>query len=370
MARLFRILLTFVIIAALAGGGYFWLQKRGQEEEPFKLVEVERGSITEKAIAVGQIEPRLKFEVKSKISGIVKRCAVEVGDRVAPGDPLFEIVPDPTPTELVEAQRRVEAARSAFKLAESNWKRSSELAREGIVAKDQEDVRLEAYELARIELETAQDNMELVRKGRIAGRGREMESIIRSPAAGIVLAREVDPGDPVVPLTSFQEGTVMATVADMSDLIFEGTVDEIDVGKLKVGVPARLNIGALPGEPVTGYLSRIAPQAQEEEGARLFEVEIELHEVDDTDLILRAGYSATADLIIREKTDILTIPERLVLFEDDGAKAFVEVPPQVEGGEPERIEIATGLSDGLNIEVVNGLEEGAEVVERPPREIF
>ena len=370
MARLFRVLLTFLIVAAVAVGGYFWLQKRGQEEDPYKLVEVERGSITEKAIAVGQIEPRLKFEVKSKISGIVKRCAVEVGDRVEPGDPLFEIVPDPTPTELVEAQSRVDAANSAYKRAEANWKRSSELAEQGIIATEEEDERREAFELARIELEGAKDNLELIRKGRIAGRGREMESIIRSPAAGIVLEREVDPGDPVVPLTSFQEGTVMATVADMSDLIFEGTVDEIDVGKLEVGVPARLNIGALPGKAVTGYLSRIAPQAQEEEGARLFEVEIELHEVDDSELVLRAGYSATADLVIREKTDILTVPERLVLFEDDGAKAFVEVPPKTPGGEPEKIAVATGLSDGLNIEIVDGVGEGDQVIERPPREIF
>ena len=129
MARLFKILVLFLIVAGAVTGVYFWLQGRKQAEAPFELVEVERGSITEKAIAVGQIEPRLKFEVKSKISGIVKRCAVEVGDRVEPGDPLFEIVPDPTPSELVEAQRRVEAAQSAYNRAQSDWNRSSELAR-------------------------------------------------------------------------------------------------------------------------------------------------------------------------------------------------------------------------------------------------
>ncbi len=370
MARLFKILVLFLIVAAGVTGAYFWLQGRKQAEPPFKLVEVERGSITEKAIAVGQIEPRLKFEVKSKISGIVKRCAVEVGDRVEPGDPLFEIVPDPTPSELVEAQRRVEAAQSAYNRAQSDWNRSSELARQGIIATEEEDARRESFELANIELSTAQDNFELIREGRIAGRGKQMESIIRAPAAGIVLQREVDPGDPVVPLTTFQAGTVMATVADMSDLIFNGTVDEIDVGKLKVGVPARLNIGALPGEPVTGYLSRIAPQAKEEEGARLFEVEIELHEVENPEIVLRAGYSSTADLIIREKTDVLIAPERLVLFEEDGAKAFVELPPETPEGEPRKVEIQTGLSDGLNIEVTAGIDEGAELVERPPREIF
>jgi len=370
MKRLLKILFAFLVMAAIVVAGYFWLQKNRQKEAPFELIAVERGSITEKAIAVGQIEPRLKFEVKSKISGIVKRCAVEVGDRVEPGDPLFEIVPDPTPTELVEAQRRVQAAESAYRRAESDWKRSTELAKQGIIATEEQDARRESFELARIELEGAQDSLELVREGRIWGGGRGMESIIRAPAAGIVLQREVDPGDPVVPLTTFQEGTVMATVADMSDLIFNGTVDEIDVGKLKVGVPARLNIGALPGEEVTGYLSRIAPQAKEEEGARLFEVEIELHEVKNPEIVLRAGYSSTADLIIREKNEILLIPERLVLFEEDGAKAFVELPPGTPEGEPEKVEIVAGLSDGLNIEIISGLSEGDEIIQRPPREIF
>lgn len=370
MKRLLKLLFIFLILAAAVIAGYFWLQKNRQKEAPFELFAAERGSITEKAIAVGQIEPRLKFEVKSKIPGIVKRCAVEVGDRVEPGDPLFEIVPDPTPTELVEAQRRVQAAESAYKRADSDWQRSSQLAEQGIIATEEKDARREAFELARIELDGAKDSLELVREGKISGRGRQMESVIRAPAAGIVLERPIDPGDPVVPLTTFQEGTVMATIADMGDLIFNGTVDEIDVGKLKVGVPARLNIGALPGEEVTGYLSRIAPQAKEEEGARLFEVEIELHEVKNPEVVLRAGYSSTADLIIREKNDILLIPERLVLFEEDGAKAFVELPPETPEGEPRKSEITAGLSDGLNVEVMSGLSEGDEVVQRPPRDIF
>ena len=370
MAKILKILVALVIVGAIVVGGYFWLQSRGDDDGELQLVEVERGSITEKAVAVGQIEPRLRFEVKSKISGIVKRCAVDVGDRVETGDPLFEIVPDPTPGELVEAERRLEAAKSAYNRAAADWQRSQDLAGQGIISNEEADARRESFELAKIELDSARDSLELTRQGRIAGRGREMESIIRAPAAGIVLERNVDPGDPVVPLTSFQEGTVMAAVADMSDLIFKGTVDEIDVGKLAAGVPARLNIGALPGEKVTGRLSRIAPQAKEEEGARLFEVEIELDPPEDPEMVLRAGYSSTADLVIREKTDIVLLPERLVLFENDGADTFVEIPSPEPDGEPRKVAIVTGLSDGLNIEVVSGLEEGAQVVERPPREIF
>lgn len=368
MGRILKILLVLIVVAAIGGAGYAWYKSRGEKGEEFKLVAVEKGSIVEKAIAIGQIEPRLEFKVKSKISGIVKRTAVEIGDSVAAGDALFEIAPDPTPTELVEAQRRLDAARSAHTRAEAAWKRAEELAKQGITPADELDTQRETFELAKIELASAQDNLDLTRKGRIAGRGRSMESIIRAPAAGIVLARNVDPGDPVVPLTSFQEGTELATVADMDDLIFRGTVDEIDVGKLDLGVEARLKVGALPDAMVTGRLARIAPQAREDEGARLFDVEIELDPA--AGVLLRAGYSANADLIIREKTDILLIPERLVSFEDEGTKTFVEIPGQGPEAEPERIEIQTGLSDGLNIEVVSGLEEGQEVIQRPPRDVF
>jgi HlyD family secretion protein len=150
--------------------------------------------------------------------------------------------------------------------------------------------------------------------------------------------------------------------------MFKGTVDEIDVGKLDAGVPARLKIGALPEATVTGRVTRIAPQAREEEGARLFDIEIELDPADD--VWLRAGYSANADLVIREKNDVLIIPERLVLFEDDGATTFVEIPPKDPGGEPTKVPVVTGLSDGLNIEIVSGLEEGDSVVQRPPRDIL
>ena len=368
MGRILKILAILVVIAGLGGAGYAWFQNRDSGEEEFKLIAVERGGITEKAVAIGQIEPRLEFKVKSKIPGIVKRCAVEVGDRVQTGDALFEIVPDPTPTELVEAQRRIDAAQSAFTRAESAWKRTQELAREGITPADEVDNKREGFELTRIELASAQDNLELIRKGRIAGRGRSMESVIRAPAAGIVLVRNVDPGDPVVPLTSFQAGTELATIANMGDLIFRGTVDEIDVGKLEVGVEARLKVGALPGAVVTGRLTRIAPQAKEEEGARLFDVEIEIEPTEG--VMLRAGYSANADLVITEKQDILLIPERLVMFEDEGAKTFVELPGEGEDAEPRKIEIEAGLSDGLNIEVVSGLAEGDEVIQRPPRDIF
>lgn len=367
MSRVIKILIALAIVSGGAVGAYAWLRGRDTGTGGLKFVDVATGSITEKAVAVGKIEPRLKFHVKSKISGIVRRCVVEVGDPVRPGDALFDIVPDPTPAELVEAERRVQLAQAAFDRAAADHGRASELSMSGILSRGDFDARQEAFDQTRISLEQSKDNLELIKKGRVVGGGAGMESIIRATAGGTLLERLVNPGDPVVPLTTFQAGTELATIADMRDLVFKGTVDEIDVGKLAVGLSARLRIGALPDATVTGTLSRIAPQATEKDNARLFEVEIELGK--DQQAVLRAGYSATADLVIREKKDILVVPERLVTFEDGGKKASVEIPGEGPKAQPKKVDIKTGLSDGLNVEVLSGLQKGDKVVERPPKEI-
>ncbi len=367
MKRMVRILVTLVIISAAALGAYAFLHGRESGDDGLKLVDVARGAITEKAVAVGQIEPRLKFHVKSKISGNVKRCAAEVGQIVSPGDPLFEIVPDPTPSEIIDAERRVEMTQAAFDRAAADFGRAEELSRSGVLARGDYDARREAYEQTRISLAQAKDSLEMLRKGRVTGGSAGLESVVRAPAGGTLLERLVNPGDPVVPLTSYQAGTDLATIADMRDLVFKGTVDEIDVGKLKVGLPVRFRIGALPDAKVTGRLSRIAPQAKEKDNAKLFEVEIELDPSAST--VLRAGYSANADVVIREMEDVLLVPERLVTFEDGGKKASVEVPGIGPKDPPRKVEIKTGLSDGLNVEVASGLKQGDKVVQRPPKEI-
>ena len=367
MVKVVKILLVFILLAAGVVGGYAWVQNRKLDDKGYTLITVTRGDITEKAVAVGQIEPRLKFDIKSKISGIVRKCPVQVGDHVKAGDPIFEISPDPTPSELLEAERQVESAKSAYNRAKTDWQRSRELNKKGLESQDKLDSKQETYEQARIDLNSASDRLQLIQEGHVSGRGEKMETIVRSPSAGIVLERLVNPGDSVVPLTSYQAGTKLATIADMSDLIFKGTVDEIDVGKLKAGLPVRLKIGALPDKVVTGHLSRIAPQAKEKDNAKLFEVEIELDP--HKGVLLRAGYSANAGIVIREKQDILFIPERLVIFEEQGAKTFVEVPGNGPDAEPQKISVQTGLSDGLNIEITSGLKEGDQVVQRPPREI-
>ena len=371
MAKLLKILLGLVLLAGAATGVYAYSRGSKKADGGMKLVDAQVASITEKAIAVGQIQPRQKFSVKSKISGIVRVCRVQVGDKVKAGDALFEIGPDPTPLELTGVDRAVESATATFQRAQLDFDRAQEMFRQGITPKSDVDQKRETFELAKVALNKAEQDRDLTRKGSLAKTATTgLESIIRAPAAGTILTRLVNPGDPIVPLTSYQPGTEMATIADMSDLIFKGTVDEIDVGKLHADLPARIKVGALPTDVVTGKVSRIAPQAQQKEGATLFDVEIELDP--NPKITLRAGYSANADLIIREKKDILTIPERLVLWEDGGKKSFVEIPDEKAKGsklEPKKIEVKLGISDGMNVEVLSGLAKGDKVVQRPPKEI-
>ncbi len=352
-------------ILALGGMGAVGYSRSVKSADPgFKTVQITRGQVVEKALAVGAIRPDQEISVKSKISGIVKRTFREVGDYVRAGEPLFEILPDPTPLELTEARREVESAGNAFDQAKRAFDRQDSLRKQGIASAQDFDSAQKVLQETQSRLGLAREKLALVEKGRIKTTGPNVESIIRAPVSGTVLELAVHEGDPVVPLTSFQAGTPLAVMADMSTLLFKGTVDEIDVGKLTEGLPAKIKIGALPDVVVDGTLSKISPKSKTQEGATLFDVEISI--VSQKGVVLRAGYSANADIVVKEKKDVLLVPERLVKFE--GGKATVEVPGEP-GKEPTTKEIKYGLSDGMNVEVTEGLKDKDMVVERPPKKI-
>jgi HlyD family secretion protein len=332
-------------------------------ENGIKLVRVERGDIVEKALAVGRVEPKREIAVKSQISGIVKKAYVEVGDKVRAGNPLFEIMPDPTPLEFAEAKRNVELAAVVLEKAQSDYERMKQLLDSRLISQQEFEKSENEFRQYKLKLNVAQERLALIEKGRTTIADRQIDTVIKAPVDGTVLERNVNEGDPVVPLTSYQAGTELLTMAEMSNLIFKGTVDEIDVGKLREGMPAELQIGAIPDQKVEGRLSRISPKAKEKENATLFDVEIEI--TDKGEKIIRAGYSANANLVIRKAENVLFIPERLVEFNQDKAYVEIETAP----GVIEKKEVKLGLSDGLNVEIAQGLAEGAEVVERPPKQI-
>ena len=360
-----RLIATIVIVIAAGAAAVLYSKAHSNGENGLKTVPVVRGSVTEKALAIGAIEPDREIAVKSKISGIVKTSFVEVGDLVRPGDPLFEILPDPTPMELTEARREVEIARNVFEQAEKRHERSRRLMEQGILPAQDWDQAEKDIQDARIRLELASERLALIEKGRVKTDRMSVESIIRAPIAGTVLELLVHEGDPVVPLTSYQAGTALTNLADMTNLIFKGTVDEIDVGKLREGMEAHIKVGALPEAEVGGTIAKIAPKSKTEEGATLFDVEIELLPAEG--VILRAGYSANAEIAVREAQNVLVVPERLVTFTE--GKASVEVPGATEEDPPMEKEIEPGLSDGINLEVVSGLDENDLVIERPPKQI-
>lgn len=352
------------LILVLGTGGIL-TQKNGKGDQPeFKTIPVTRGSIVEKALAIGTVTPRNEIQVKSKIPGIVKRMMVEVGDPVREGDVLVDITPDPTPLEITEVRRSLQLAQVAFDNAEKQYNRQKDLLNKNLIAPSEFEKTELLYNEAKLRLGLSQDRLSLLQKGQAGIDGEKVESVVRAPTAGIVLEKFVNLGDPVVPLTTYQAGTPLFTLADMSELVFKGTVDEIDVGKIEIGMPATLKIGALPGKAVEGVVSRISPKARIQDNATLFDIEIDIAAADS--VTLRAGYSANADIIIRQAQDVLTVPERLLTFANDSV--FVEIQDTTNQTVTRRA-IEIGLSDGVQAEIVEGLHENDLVVERPPKVI-
>jgi HlyD family secretion protein len=351
-----------IIVLVAAGVVFVLVSGRKKKGDDLKFVPVKRGDIAERALAVGTLEPEQEIKVKSTIPGIVQAVLFKVGDTIAKDKPLFNISPNPTPLEYVEARRSMEVAEVSLANAQNERDRNAQLFQSKLISQFQMDGLESQYNEARLRHRVAQERFELLEKGRIRMSNRNIDSIIKAPISGVMLSLSVHEGDPVVPLTNFQPGTEMCSMADMKQILFKGTVDEIDVGKLIPGMTAEIQFGALSEKKIQGTLQRIFPKARKEGNATLFDVEIVLGETPG--IILRAGYSATAYVIIQEHNNVIIIPERLVLSE--GEKRSVEIK---ENEIIKKVDVKTGLSDGLNIEILEGLKEGALVVERPPREI-
>ncbi len=351
--------------AALVLGALGWGVCRGASapRATAPSVAVARGDVLKKALATGTIGAAHEISVKSKVSGIIQRLYVDMGDRVRRGDPLLEIRPDPTPQELLEARRSLELARLETDQAQREYERSKNLLAQSVVSPKEHADAERTWQSALIRQRRAEEQLALLDREGEAG-GAADASLLRSPIDGCVLERLANVGDPVVPLTSYQAGTSLMTLADMDRLLFRGTVNEIDVGELKEGMEAEIRIGALPGRTVRGRLGKISPKSRKDENATVFDVLLGV--LPEEGLILRAGYSATADLIVARREGVLTLPERVVEFRED--RAFVRLPGQ-RPEDPQECEIRTGLSDGLTLEVLEGLEEGARVLEKPAKEI-
>jgi HlyD family secretion protein len=242
--------------------------------------------------------------------------------------------------------------------------RMSQLKERNLISAREYEEFIRRHDDAVLRDQMNRERLQLLESGRVNIAGTEIESIIKAPISGYILEKMVDIGDPVVPLTSFQAGTPLMTMAAMDNLLFKGTVDEIDVGKLMEGMPAEIKIGAMPGVMITGHLDKISLKAQRQDNAIVFPVEIV---IDNTNgHTLRAGFSANADIIIQRRENILIVPERVVTFRE--GVSIVEIQGSDATSRVEH-EIETGLSDAINIEIKEGLEKGDKVLEKPVRKL-
>ncbi len=358
-------LLALIILVVVAGGIFFLYKKKSEakQDEAVPTVKVTRGNLVDKALAIGTIEPENEISIKSKVSGVVEKLHVKIGDYVKAGQPLIEIKPDPTPLELADAKRQIELREADLENLRKEKARQESLKEKQLgSSKDYDDISYRVQE-AGLQLSMAKERLALIEKGHITIGNTRIEGTIKAPIDGYVLSKYVEVGDPVTPLTSYQEGTVLMRIANMENLIFRGTVDEIDVGRLNIGMETELTIGALPGQKVKGALRLISLKADKKDNTTVFPIEILVQPADS--VTLRAGYSANADIIIERRDSVLTVPERVVYFRNDSA--FVKVP-QPNQQEKELL-IKTGLSDAINVEVMAGLSENDDVLEKPVKEV-
>jgi HlyD family secretion protein len=359
--KVWKWLLVLAVLAVVFLGVFKGLA--GKEESEVRFVEVTRGNIERQAVATGTIGPEFEVAVKPQISGIVSEVFKRMGEKVKVGDPLVKVKPNPTPFSSVAAKRSVEAAKLNEERAMEFRERRNILSKIMSVMMGSKEMERQ-YEQARLGRVRAEEELDLLEQGKVIMDDEVIDSVVRSPIDGYILERKVNIGDPVDALGSRSGGTVLCILADMDTLVFQGTVDEIDVGHLKEGMEARIQVGALPDCVLEGRLDEISLKAQQRNNATVFEVRLSFERPED--VVLRAGYSATANILVEKKDNILLIPERVI--ERKNAEAFVRIMKEP-AGSSETIKIETGLSDGIMTEVISGLEEGQRVLERTYEEI-
>ncbi|MCK5469509.1 MAG: efflux RND transporter periplasmic adaptor subunit, partial [Cyclobacteriaceae bacterium] len=292
--------------------------------------------------------PRKEIDLKSQVSGVVEKLHVEAGEIVNMNDIIAKIKIIPNVVMLNSAEMRLKTALINFKNAHIEMKRQQDLFKEDVISEQDYNQYLLEYELRKQEVEAAENNLELVKEGASKNTGT-VSNVVRSTAEGMVIDVPVKEGSFVIESNTFNEGTTIATVANMKDMIFEGKVDESEVGKIKEGMKLDLLVGALQDEKISAELEYISPKGIEEDGAIQFEIKAAVNL--NNELFLRAGYSANADIVLQVRDSVLAIKENDLLFEND--KVYVEIETGEQLFRKQKIE--TGLSDGINIEILSGI---------------
>ena len=357
MKKVLRIFFIVLVVGLMGYTLYFLFEKNQEEPVVYNTKSAEITTIIKKTVATGSIIPRKEILIKPVISGIVADVYVEAGDYVKKGDVLAQIRVVPNMVALNNAENRVNQAGIELEQATIDYDRNKTLYDQKVIS----DATFQPIKLrmrrAGEELESAKNNLKIVKEGVSSSGNAVSNTRIRSTISGMVLDVPIKEGNSVIESNNFNDGTTIAIIADMNDMIFEGKVDESEVGKLSENMTLILNIGAIDSEEFEARLEYISPKGVEENGAIQFLVKAAV--TLKSDQFIRAGYSATADVVLDRRDSVLAIEESLLQFEDDSAYVEIEVGEQ----QFERREIKLGLSDGINVEIIEGISEDDKIKE-------
>lgn len=350
MKKIFLSLLALVILAVFVGTAIFLYQKSQEKPVVFETTTAFKADIIKKTVATGSIKPRKEIEIKPQVSGVIDKLYVEAGDLVEKGDLIARIQLIPDMEYLSAAESKLQSAQINLRNAKLDYERQKKLYDDDLIGELAFNKFVLNYELQQEAVNSATEIVELIREGASKKSGY-VANLVRTTVAGMVLVVPVREGTFVTETNTFNQGTTVAHVANMRDLIFEGRLDESEIGKVEVGMPLILNVGAIPGHNFNADLEYVSPKGMDDQGTIKFEIKAAVAVQDD--LFLRAGYSANADIVLDRRDQVLVVNEGNLITEDGKTFVEVETGPQ----EFERKEIETGLSDGINIEVLGGIAE-------------
>ena len=357
MGKTVKIILGLVTVVLLLIVLSFFYKKNTTSVVEYKTDEPFKTAISTKTVATGKVNPEEEIQLKPQISGIIDEILVEEGDKVKKGDLIATIRVVPNAQNLASAQSRVKSARLSYDNAKTLYERNKTLFEKGIIAKQDFENSELSFNQARETLSQAQSDYQIIKNGAVAGSGKAANTNIIAQIPGTILEIPVRAGNQVIQSNNFNDGTTIATIADMSKMIFEGKVDEAEVGKLKEGRELKVKLGAIEDKEFPAKLTFVAPKGQEESGAVQFTIKADVTLDDNT--YVRAGYSANAEIELEKKEGVLAIKESLLQFNRTTEEPYVEV--LVGDQKFEKRNVKLGISDGINVEILEGVKEGDKI---------
>lgn len=358
MKKFFRILLWTMVGVIFVGTFVYLYMNSRPKEERYSVVSPSRGDIVRSTVLTGTIEPRDEIEIKPQVSGIISEINVEAGDMVKEGDVVARIKIIPDEGQLSSALSRIETAKINLEDARVKHERNTLLLEKKVISREEYEATATTLALSKAELDAARDAYSIVKEGVSRTNAKESNTLVRATITGLVLDVPVKVGSSVIQANTMNDGTTVATVADMNNLIFKGKVDETEVGQLSVNQPMEISIGALPDLSLDAVIENIAPKGTETNGANTFEIKAAINVPEGRQL--RAGYSANASVMLNSARGVLTVPESVIEWAGDKTYVYV-LTDSVKEQKFDRTEVATGISDGINIEVKSGVDKTARL---------